>query len=80
MSVFRKAADIGHKAAVTGLMGFFVYASVGVYSQIAEARKMYAPTPPQEEYKEFLREKVDEERKKSEDPGALFVKKKDDYE
>lgn len=80
MSFFRRAADVGHKAAVTGLMGLFVYSFVGVGSQVAEARKMFAPVPPQEEYKEFLREKVEEERKKAEDPGALFVKKKDDYE
>ena len=80
MSFFQKAADIGHKTVVTGLMGLFVYSFVEIGSQVIEARNMNSQISPQEEYKMFLKEKVDEERKKAEDPGALFVRKKDDYE
>lgn len=40
MNHLRKAADIGHKATVTGLIGLFGYSLYGVVDQANRARQM----------------------------------------
>mmetsp|Transcript_44384 Transcript_44384/g.53651 ORF Transcript_44384/g.53651 Transcript_44384/m.53651 type:complete len:82 (-) Transcript_44384:11-256(-) len=74
MSLFRKAADVFHKTAVTGLMGLTVLGVVNIVTSVSdvEISPSDSAAPAETKYQEFLKEKIAEEARKIDDPNAVI--------
>ena len=60
MTVFQKAADVAHKAAVTGLFGISIYSASSLAVQVVDGASGPEKRHPQAGYIQMLRDKAAE--------------------